>query len=83
VEGAYGLLKISAADVLIHAYEVFDIAWPNIHIDITEGRIDFSKDCDSCGICVKYCAYGAPVGKTRAGEGFGWKHTRLAHHMFF
>jgi ferredoxin len=37
----------------------FNLAQSRIRVDIQTRVIDFSKDCDKCGICAHYCAYGA------------------------
>lgn len=33
----------------------------------TEYGISFSEGCDSCGICARYCPYGALIPKERGG----------------
>lgn len=39
----------------------FNISQSKINIDIASRRIDFSDECDNCGICAQYCAYGALI----------------------
>lgn len=37
----------------------FNIAKSRINIDIATRAIEFSEECNNCGICAHYCAYGA------------------------
>jgi len=46
----------------------FNISQSRIHIDVSERQIDFSDECDQCGICTHYCGYGALVMENEQGE---------------
>ena len=37
----------------------FNISKSRITIDIARRAIGFSEECNNCGICAHYCAYGA------------------------
>ncbi len=36
-----------------------NLAYIKIGWDSVEHKIEFSEDCKECGICAKYCSYGA------------------------
>lgn len=41
--------------------QLFNISKSRIHIDFGRRAISFSEECNNCGICAHYCAYGALV----------------------
>ena len=47
--------------------KTFNISESRIAIDIARRAIDFSEECNSCGTCAHYCAYGALMIEGRSG----------------
>jgi len=37
----------------------FNISESRINVDIAKRAIDFTDKCNNCGVCARYCAYGA------------------------
>ena len=46
----------------------FNISKSRITIDIARRAIAFSEECNSCGTCAQYCAYGALMIEDGRGE---------------
>lgn len=46
----------------------FNISKSRINIDIDRRSICFSDECNNCGVCARYCAYGALMIENKRGE---------------
>lgn len=46
----------------------FNISKSRITIDVAGRAIGFSEECNSCGTCAQYCAYGALRVEDRRGR---------------